>query len=688
MKVRIAVVSLLISACFSLAAINAQPRAVKGVIDLTGFSESDQFSVKLNGEWEFFWNKIIRPLDFESKTITPDIYGTVPSYWSDYQESVVGDGRNGFATYRLKVILPPGFRKPLGVDIPVFDSSYDIYINGKYCGWNGVVGKTKEEAKPEYRRGFFRYEPVTDTLIIIINVSNFSHRRGGFWLPMKLGTFSKVQPALANSWAAEWSTMSLLLGFSIFFFFFFLMNPGEKVLGYFSLATVGLALRPLFTSHFLIYNLYDMEWTWIVRSEYMGLVIILIGFIWLAYELYPSRYYQVFSLAITFFLSAAFVLTFFLPVKIFSYSILVIYPSMLFLMIYALLQSFRGMIKGNMIDIVYFVTFLLLVAAGMHDVRVSLGKSGYSAGYVMTYAVVAFVFVQAALILYRWLKSYHENEKLRNDLEFMNRNLEEMVSQRTQELKARTEEVEQQNIMIATQNRQMADTIQMKNRIFSLIAHDLRSPIVNILYMLNLLKEKEYKEKYDTFANSSIQYAQMVISLLENMLVWGRGQEDKIKYSPERRNLADIILTNLSIFKETADKKEITVNFTQVGSSMAYFDKDLMDIIIRNLLSNAVKYTPRGGRISILLKDRSSEEGGILLKVCDNGIGIPAAKQKYLFASTEMSSTPGTENEKGTGLGLKLCYELVTLNKGTMTVESKEEEGSCFSINLPEGPDA
>jgi signal transduction histidine kinase len=113
-----------------------------------------------------------------------------------------------------------------------------------------------------------------------------------------------------------------------------------------------------------------------------------------------------------------------------------------------------------------------------------------------------------------------------------------------------------------------------------------------------------------------------------------------------------------------------------------------MDIIIRNLLSNAVKYTARGGRISILLKDRSSDEGGILLKVCDNGIGIPAAKQKYLFTSTEMSSTPGTENEKGTGLGLKLCYELVTLNKGTMSVESREGEGTCFSINLQEGPAA
>jgi len=201
--------------------------------------------------------------------------------------------------------------------------------------------------------------------------------------------------------------------------------------------------------------------------------------------------------------------------------------------------------------------------------------------------------------------------------------------------------------------------------------------------MLNLLKEKEYREKYDEFANSSIQYAQMVISLLENMLVWGRGQEDKIKYSPGKHNMADIILTNLSIFKETADKKEISVNFTQVGNSRAYIDKDLLDIVIRNLLSNAVKYTPRGGRISILLKDRTDKENRILVRISDNGIGISPGKQKYLFTSAEIGSTPGTENEKGTGLGLKLCYELVIINKGTITIDSKEGEGACFSITLP-----
>jgi signal transduction histidine kinase len=686
MRTKLSILLLLLFFCPVLTAKSPDPKAVKGVIDLTQFKESDQFNVKLNGEWEFYWNKMLRPDDFKSAERKPDFYGKVPSYWTDYPEEYVKNGKTGYATYRLKVILPHGFKKPLGFDLPVFDSSYDIYINGKYCGWNGVPGKSAEETKPEYRRVFFRLEPDSDTLSIIINVANYTHRRGGFWLPMQMGTFGKVQKQLANNWAGEWSVISLLIGFSIFFFFFFLLNPREKVMAYFSMATTGLALRPLFTSHFLIQNFFDIGWTWTVRFEYLGLYFVLVGWVWFATILYPNKYFKIFAIVISLFFSLAFLLTLFLPVKVFSYSTLVIYPSMLILMAYAIIQSLRGILKNNRIDIVYFFAFFLLVAGGTHDIRVSLGKSEGTTGYVLTYLVVVFVFIQAALLLYRWIKSYYEKEKLQSDLEFMNRNLEMLVDQRTQELKVRNEEIEKQSLRITTQNKQLSETIQMKNKIFSVIAHDLRSPVVNILYMLNLLKEKEYKEKYDTFANSSIQYAQMVISLLENMLVWGRGQEDKIKYSPEIHNLADIILTNLSIFKETSDKKEISVNFTQIGSSLAYFDKDLMDIIIRNLLSNAVKYTHRGGRISILLKDRSVDEGGVLLKICDNGIGISPTKQKYLFTSTEMSSTPGTENEKGTGLGLKLCSELVQINKGTIDVESKEGEGSCFLIVLPEGP--
>ncbi len=660
------------------------PKAVKGIMDLRQIDKGERFFVKLNGEWEFYWNKMLHPYDFEEKEILPDYYGKVPSYWTDYPHEAVKTEKEGFATYRLLIILPSGYRIPLGFDMPVFDSSYDIYVNGRYFGGNGQPGKSASETEPGYSRNFFRFDTQSDTISIVINVANYSHRRGGFWLPMKIGTFFEVQKRLANSWAGDWAIISLLLGFSLFFFLFYLISPREKVMGLFCMATIGLALRPLFTSHFLISNLFDVGWTWMIRFEYLGVYLIIIGWVWFAQVLYPTKYFRVFALSITVIFTVAAILTLFLPVKIFSYSTLVLYPVMLILMAYGLTKSFLGVFQKRIFDIIYFLAFLLLVSAGIHDIRVSLGKSESTQGYVLSYAIVVFVLIQAGLLIFKWIRSYQEKEKLQNELAYMNRNLEQLVNERTLELKTRNEEIEKQNIRIALQNKQLSETIQLKNKIFSVVAHDLRSPVVNILYMLNLLKEKEYKEKYDTFANSSIEYAQSVISLLENMLVWGRGQEDKIKFSPAKHNFADIILTNLSIFKESADKKEISVNFTQVGNSFAYFDKDLMDIIIRNLLSNAVKYTPRGGRISILLKEKSAEnKKSILLKICDNGVGIPEEKQKSLFTSEEVSTTPGTENEKGTGLGLKLCHELILINKGNISMESKEGEGTCFSIILP-----
>lgn len=661
----------------------SSPLSHKGVLDLRHMKNPEHFVFKLNGEWEFYWGKLLHPYEFSTSKQSPDLYGVVPSYWTHYRKQGIKTTNTGYATYRLKILFPEGFRYALGLDCPIFDSSYDLFVDGNYIGGNGTPGKTEAETKPEYRPSLYRVTPVADSMVIIINVANFHHRFGGFWLPVKLGTFETVRHNAALAWASEWSVIAILLGFSVFFLMFYIMNPQEKLSGAFFIITVGLAFRPLFTSHYLINSVVDLNWLWTVRYDYLVLYTVLIGWAWFVRHLYPSQLARITAYIFTAIFSIAGIITIVFPVNVFSYTVVLYYPAMLLLICYLLYKCFAGALKGILTDIVYLAAFIMLLATGIHDLRVSLGKSASEYGYILSYAIVLFVFIQTGLFIYKWIKAYREQQKIRTELAYVNRNLEMLVNERTSELKKQNEEIEKQNSMIASQNMQLSETIQLKNRIFSVIAHDLRSPVVNILYMLNLLKEKEYKEQYDSFANSSIHYAQMVITLLENMLVWGRDQENKIKFAPEKRDLADIILTNLSIFKESSDKKEISVNFTQVGNSLAYFDRDLLDIIIRNLLSNAIKYTPRGGRISILLKDKASPDNLVLLKVCDNGTGITEAKQKTLFSKGDIESTPGTENEKGTGLGLKLCYDLVKINNGELTVESKPGEGTCFTITIP-----
>ena len=114
------------------------PVAVKGILDLSEISNPENFIVNLNGEWEFYWKKMLHPHDFNAVKIIPDYYGKVPSYWTDYPQESVKTEKYGYATYRLNGFASSRFKRPLGIDLPVFDSSYDLYINGKYLGGNGI----------------------------------------------------------------------------------------------------------------------------------------------------------------------------------------------------------------------------------------------------------------------------------------------------------------------------------------------------------------------------------------------------------------------------------------------------------------------------------------------------------------------------------------------------------------------
>lgn len=658
--------------------------AVDGILDLRNRQVDADFAMNLNGQWSFYWNKMLRPYQFKGiDKPVPDFFAKVPAYWTDYKVNNIEIKKYGYATYSLMILLPEGFKSRLAFDVPVFDSSFDLWLNDSLYYYNGHPDISERLTEPGYTPGFFAYSPQSDTINVVINVANFHHRRGGFWLPMKFGTFYTIQKDKAKKWAANYAVISLIAGFAVFFFIFFLLYPKDRLLLFFSFGLIGISARPLFTSLYLINDLMNFNWEWIVRCEYLSLFIIVIGWAWYIRNLYPSVFINITAWIFTFLFISTTIITLLFPVRIFSYTTFPFYIAVLVLLIYSLVLSFIGTWKKRFQDALFFSAFVLLTIGVLHDILVSLSQAHFQTGYIMTFVVVLFIFIQAVMLLYKWVRAYYEKEKLQADLKYLNRNLEEMVNKRTRELKERNNEIEIQSNKIALQNQQLTETIQLKNRLFSVIAHDLRSPVVNILYMLNLLKEPDYRDKHESFTSSSIQYAQMVITLLENMLAWGRGQEEKIKFSPDYHDLASIILTNLSIFKESSDRKDIAINFTQRGNSTGYFDKDLLDIVIRNLLSNAVKYTHRGGRISILVKEKTAGEKGLMLKICDNGVGISKKKQDELFSRSEIESTPGTENEKGTGLGLKLCYELIQINQGTISVESKENEGTCFVIDLP-----
>lgn len=238
-------------------------------------------------------------------------------------------------------------------------------------------------------------------------------------------------------------------------------------------------------------------------------------------------------------------------------------------------------------------------------------------------------------------------------------------------------------VRIEQSERDLRDLNAKKDKFFSIIAHDLRSPFVGLVGLTDLLKDN-YKELSEEKLAYYLKYASEashnVFKLLENLLEWSRSQTGKIEFKPERIVLTELIQDAFGVLNIFANQKEINlVNYAYANTELLA-DKNMVFTILRNLISNAVKYTPRGGRIEI---DAAVNNNFATISVKDSGVGIPEDKQKRLFKIEENYTTPGTEKEKGSGLGLILCKEFVEKHNGRIWCQSTEGNGSIFYFTLP-----
>ncbi len=235
--------------------------------------------------------------------------------------------------------------------------------------------------------------------------------------------------------------------------------------------------------------------------------------------------------------------------------------------------------------------------------------------------------------------------------------------------------------------RALQEANASKDRFFSIIAHDLRSPFTALVGMsqylakgIDTLDAKTAKEFLEGMHRSS----KNAFNLLENLLEWSRMQTGRLPMSPKKVNLYEILEDNLSLLWVNVENKDITVENKLGREETAWADENAVNTVFRNLLSNAVKFTPKEGVISIY--SRRTEEG-VVVTVEDSGVGMDQETLNSLFRiGVRSNSTRGTEKEKGTGLGLILCRDFVERNGGTLSVESEPGRGSKFSFTLPVEP--
>lgn len=240
------------------------------------------------------------------------------------------------------------------------------------------------------------------------------------------------------------------------------------------------------------------------------------------------------------------------------------------------------------------------------------------------------------------------------------------------------------NRTIARQNLELQHTVEGRDKLYSVIAHDLRSPIGSIKMVLNMLilnlqADKIGPEMYELLTTAN-QTTEDVFALLDNLLKWTKSQIGRMNVVIQDFDLVEILKGVIEIFAMVASVKNIPIRYEGPDRLLVTGDMDMIKTVVRNLISNAIKFSTAGKEIVL----RAEKKGGEAeVSVQDHGCGISEEGQKKLLHSDTHFSTFGTNNEEGSGLGLLLCGDFVQKNNGRLWFTSKEGEGSTFFFTLP-----
>ncbi|MDD2196557.1 MAG: HAMP domain-containing sensor histidine kinase [Bacteroidales bacterium] len=238
-------------------------------------------------------------------------------------------------------------------------------------------------------------------------------------------------------------------------------------------------------------------------------------------------------------------------------------------------------------------------------------------------------------------------------------------------------------LIIEKQNKELKKLNATKDKIFSIIAHDLKNPFAAIIGFSDLLLEQiknKNIEEIDEYAQIINQSSNKALDLLMNLMEWSQVQTGRMKFKPEHFEINTIVNEAILLMTVSAEQKSIDISSTLSPGTQVYADKTMISIVLRNLISNAFKFTQPHGKITIT---STVEQVELTISIIDNGVGIPEEQVDMLFKIDKMSSTLGTLQEKGTGLGLILCKEFIKQNNGKIWAESMVEKGSNFSFSLP-----
>jgi len=666
----------------------------KGVLDLSNVRVWEN-SVKLQGEWEFYWKELLSPTDIHNHLAKDEVNSrliSIPNSWLGYRLDGSQLDGTGFATFRLVIKLSEDDQNErLALRIPTIFHAYKLWVNGELLSEVGVVGQDRSSARPHLATKLVFFQPENDTVELVIQVANFHHKRGGMTKTIELGGSDVITAKTHLEIATEMFVTASLLVIGVYHLLLYTLRRKDKAPLYFGLFTLMFGIRSLLVGELLLTQLFP-AFPWGVQFKIEYLILSSGGYMIMMYAkiIFPNTVSCWFHRSVRLVTGTLCVIILMTPALVFTKLLTVIGMVVVSLTVYLMI----GLVREARKETEGALTFLLVSIVALVTIANDfLYYSEWSRiGNTSPIGLLVFTIAQMILISSRFTKTASNEEKITRELQDanhqlieLNTNLEKTVQERTHALSITHDELQ-------TSYNLLLDSEQGRKKLLSYITHDLRMPLSSMLGYVELVQDGIKPEQNEQYLKYIQENTIRITRMIEDLSFLSHLETGQISYRMEPVSVLQFLRgfyeqyelvvrdAGVDFILDMGDMEDQRPNFPIIEADAYRLEQALF-----NLLSNALKFTPNGGLIRITLtEDRMNDAHYVVIGIQDSGTGIPSDQLEQIFERNYRYHRLGAKREmEGSGLGLAICREIIQAHGGAVRAESDGETGAALYVSLP-----
>ncbi len=654
-----------------------EPRAEKGVIDLTEWPWDEEGTVPLDGEWNFRWleraQKATEDSSYRDTTLN------MPGTWGATEP---GDGKElddiGYGIYRLTILHRP-MNEMMAIRLPNISTSYELYIGGKLVHSRGHPDIDERLSIPHQVPATVHFSAPGDRTELKLVVANYDHRHGGIRTSIVMGTSEQIQRLQLRHAAQQLIIMGCLLMIGFYHLGLYILRRKETANVLFALLCLCVGLRTgLIGEGFIVRWLQGMSWETAIRLEYAAFVMAAWAGFGYFCKMYPIELKKVWFKAATGCGAVLILVAAVVPPLSFTSWLIV---NQLYVLLFSgralagLVAAAHRKREGAVLALIGVAGLVVTI---VNDI---LFYNGWSRSIdLLPFGLLFLIVMNSFIISRRFSLTYDRAEQLSAQLIEWNSSLENRIEERTEELR-------RSYVTLEEAKTELERIEQARTRLVSNISHDLRTPITLLRGYLEALRDDVISEpeQRDKTIRSMLSKVDGLNSLIQDLFDLSLLEARRLELTLENIPLSYWQERITEQYGLEMQSKGILFSCEIIGEAadtLVAVDVRQMDRVFANLLYNAIRYTPEGGEIALTLRTLP-ESGRVEILVADSGPGIEPADVPRVFDRYYRKNHSRSSGSGGGGLGLASSKEIVDLHGGRIDVRNSEGGGCVFRIELP-----